>query len=138
MNYNTIAYQVENGVIVNTSVVDENAPIEKGFIKRDYPLQIGYVEKFGDFYPEDYTQEQFDNDILNLLHRIDTFKSINAQEIAMFQDNIDKLDKEDEYYQVNLEYFNNRIEQLNKYNEYLSNIIVNNPHQVHLISIGSI
>lgn len=61
MDYNTIAYKVENGVITNACVVNASDDLEEGFIKRSYPLGIGFVESFEDFYPPATTQEDVDN-----------------------------------------------------------------------------
>lgn len=51
MDYNTTAYKIENGVIINSLVVNPDSILEPGLIRREYPLGIGFVELFGDFYP---------------------------------------------------------------------------------------
>ena len=76
-----IAYKVENGVIVNSTVVDADAPIEEGFVTRDYNLYIGAVESFGDFYPPNTTQEQIDKSREECIKRADSFL-VRTEEIV--------------------------------------------------------
>lgn len=60
MNYNTIAYKIENDIIVNTISVLADEELQAGFIRSPHPLNIGFVKSFGDFYPPGTTQEKID------------------------------------------------------------------------------
>lgn len=103
MDYSTISYKVEDGVIVNATVVEPNAPTEEGFVKRDYPLRMGDVEKLGDFYPSSTTQEEinFEKQLLIrkvesiILEQQETSQKITAK-ITKLESDISKLLPEDE------------------------------------------
>lgn len=128
---NVTAYKVENGVIVNSTVVDDTQPLEEGLIIRDYGLGIGFVEAHGDFYPQDVTLEDIERSRNANLHRTDltifvTNENIQNLEnyIGTLKTQLDSLPEEDEKrveLQANLDKTQNDLQKLNNYIVYLNN-----------------
>lgn len=91
MDFDTIAYKVESNTIVNATVVTPGRPLEEGFVKRNWPLGIGYVynTKLKDYYPAGTTQENYDESVISLNNTIGRHKNTYSE----------MLD------QINLQYF---------------------------------
>ena len=128
---NVTAYKVENGVIVNATVVDDAQPLEEGLIIRDYGLGIGFVEAHGDFYPEDVTLEDVNRNRNVNLHRTDLTISETNENIQNLENYIDSLNSQLESLptddegrielQEKIETTQNHLQKLNDYVVYLNN-----------------
>jgi hypothetical protein len=128
---NVTAYKVENGVIINATVVDDTQPLEEGLVIRDYGLGIGFVESHGDFYPSDVTSEDIERNRNNNIRRTNLTIDITNENIQNLENYIDTLTSQLESLptddegrvelQEKIEMSQNRLQKLNDYIVYLDN-----------------
>lgn len=142
MDYNTIAYKVENGVIVNASIVDASSELEEGFVRRPYPLGIGFKESFGDFYPDGFTQESIDNSRTALAERCTYDLSMYGNMLEDIVANFPEQTPEGDLIEVALEIIEqkkklqNYVAYLNELNDTINNL--QNPVQYQYKLFGEV
>lgn len=140
MDYNTIAYKVENGVIVNASIVGASSDLEEGFIRRPYPLGVGFVESFGDFYSSEMTQEHIDNARQRLKDKCVLDLEIYTNTLDDLTSNYPDVNSDGEPLEVPSNIVEQK-EQVQKYISYLEELsqqvdILQNPIQYHYKPFG--
>lgn len=142
--FKTISYKIENNKIVNICVVDPEDPVEEGFIKREsYSLKIGFEGKFGDFYPEWYTQENYENDLQRFQRDIDNARTNSENSIKEISVQIEELNKTPEAertedFQQTVDFLTSEVGLHNKYIAYLDNFIIENPYMQSLPMVGGV
>lgn len=134
MDYDTIAYKVENGVIVNVCVVNPSETLEEGLVKRTYPLNVGYKESFGDFYPDGYTEEMYNTNMSVFQSRLMGIKQDMMFEKDTVKSKIDDLDESSESYQNDFTALSDEMDAIEKYLNYIDNFQIQNPLCQQIIS----
>lgn len=95
MEFNDIVYKVEDGVILYASVVEPEAPVEEGFIKSpNYRIPTGFVSKFGDYYPEELSEEELQLIKTNKLNFIDGLIEQHTATLEDLQANYPEVDSQ--------------------------------------------